>query len=44
MNHAVPDIAFLHELADAADKQTLPRFRSRMNPARRQQAERGFPL
>ncbi|MEN0580909.1 histidinol-phosphatase, inositol monophosphatase family [Phytobacter palmae] len=31
MNHALPDIAFLHELADAADKQTLPRFRSRLN-------------
>ncbi|WLI77190.1 inositol monophosphatase family protein [Kosakonia sp. H02] len=31
MNHAVPDIAFLHELADAADKQTLPRFRTSMN-------------
>lgn len=29
MNHTVPDIAFLHELADAADKQTLPRFRAR---------------
>lgn len=31
MNHVLPDIAFLHELADAADKQTLPRFRSRLN-------------
>ncbi|MCL5500204.1 inositol monophosphatase family protein [Escherichia coli] len=31
MNHALPDIAFLHELADAADKQTLPRFRSQLN-------------
>ncbi|XWJ89439.1 inositol monophosphatase family protein [Phytobacter ursingii] len=31
MTHAVPDIAFLHELADAADKQTLPRFRSQLN-------------
>ncbi|MGP3594134.1 inositol monophosphatase family protein [Vagococcus sp. WN89Y] len=29
MNQVIPDIAFLHELADAADKQTLPRFRSR---------------
>ncbi len=31
MNQPVPDIAFLHELADAADKETLPRFRSQMN-------------
>lgn len=31
MNHTVPDVAFLHELADAADLQTLPRFRTPMN-------------
>lgn len=28
MTHPVPDMAFFHELADAADKETLPRFRS----------------
>ncbi|XTZ36697.1 histidinol-phosphatase [Salmonella enterica] len=31
MNHVLVDAAFLHELADAADKQTLPRFRSQTN-------------
>lgn len=31
MNHIVPDSAFLHELADAADQQTLPRFRAQTN-------------
>lgn len=31
MTHTIPDIAFLHELTDAADQQTLPRFRSQMN-------------
>lgn len=28
MAHALPDIAFFHQLADAAAQQTLPRFRS----------------
>ena len=28
MNPELPDIAFFHALADAADRQTLPRFRS----------------
>lgn len=31
MKPVIPDTAFLHELADAADKQTLPRFRSQGN-------------
>ena len=26
--HCLPDIVFFHTLADAADRQTLPRFRS----------------
>ena len=28
MNHRLPDVAFLHAVADVADQQTLPRFRS----------------
>ncbi|MGK9171830.1 inositol monophosphatase family protein [Yokenella regensburgei] len=31
MTLPLPTVSFLHELADAADKQTLPRFRSQMN-------------
>ena len=38
----LPDIAFLHELADAADQQTLPRFRSSENLAISTKPKEGF--
>ncbi|WP_312044478.1 histidinol-phosphatase [Erwinia sp.] len=38
----LPDIAFLHELADVADRQTLPRFRSGENLAVSSKPKEGF--